>query len=482
MNIKINYIYNTCYQLFTVLLPLVTVPYVSRVLGVEGVGKYAYTSSYTQYFILLGMLGITLYGRREIAYVKSDKETLNKTFSNIYFLQIATTSLAYILYIIFFVVINKTERMLYLVNSLLILGATFDICWFFIGIEHLKSVVIRNFIVRISALLAIFIFVKDNNDLLIYAIIMALNILIGQIIMWFSIKGKVKLVRPTFKGIKIHAYQASRLFVSQIAIQIYIVLDRTMLGIISDNSQVGLYDNSQKIIKTILALVTSIAVIMLPRMSTLFADNNMEEFKKMLNKVLCYINFLGIPIMVGVMAIAREFSIWFYGEQFQGIEELLIIGSVIIIAISWSNVLGMQVMIPMKKEKEFTISVTIGAVANFILNLFLIKKLGAMGSTLSTVIAELTVALVQLYFLRNVVDIRYALTTFYKPIMCVIPMYICVKLMIRILPINIIGTGLSVLVGVGVYLGLAYLLKHELMMEGIKEIKQKLKRRKCLNE
>lgn len=484
MSIRKNYIYNTLYQVGTFLLPLITIPYISRILGIDGVGRYSYTASYTQYFILLGMLGITLYGRREIAYVNEDKKERSIKFCNIYTLQLSTSLVSYAMYILLFVVLNDKDRILYLINSLLILGCVLDISWFFIGIEELKSVVIRNTIIKLISIIAIFIFVRDIGDIDVYALIMGLSTIIGQLIMWLNLKNKIFFTKPCIKYMKIHFIHAVKLFVSQLAIQIYVVLDKTMLGILTNEAQVGLYDNSQKVIKVVLMIVTSIAVVLMPRMSALYAQNRMDDFKKIANKVFSYINLVGIPIMVGLMAIAKEFSIWFYGASFQGIEKLLVIGSVIIVAISWSNVLGMQIMIPMKKERQFTISVTIGAIINFSLNLILIKYLGAIGTTLSTVIAEISVTLVQIYFLRKDIDFKYAISTFYKPIVCAIPMYIAVRQAIIFLPVNIIGTILAIILGIVVYFSLVYLLKHELMMECIKEVKEakeKLARRKQNN-
>lgn len=482
MRLKVNYIYNTLYQILVVLLPLITVPYISRTLGVEGLGKYAYTSSYTQYFILLGMLGIGLYGRREVAYVNDDKVERSKKFCNIYAVQLVTAVLAYAFYLLLFVGINDADETLYLIQSLLILGCVFDISWFFIGIEDLKSVVTRNFIVKLLSIIAIFIFVKHRDDLLIYSLIMGIGTVLGQLIMWLNLRDKIIFIKPSFSEFKLHFIYASKLLVSQVAIQIYVVLDKTMLGILATEAQVGLYDNSQKIIKTILALVTSIAVVLMPRMSLLYAQNKMSEFKKLANSVFSYINFIGIPIMVGLMAVAKEFSVWFYGPDFQGIEYLLMIGSAIIIAISWSNVLGTQIMIPMKKERQFTLSVLTGAIVNFTLNLMLIKSLGAIGSTLSTVIAEITVTLVQAYYLRDLIDFRYALKTFIKPILSSIPMYIIVRQVLMSVPANIIGTTIASGVGVMVYFSLSYLLKHELIIRGIEELKNKVKRKKYENE
>ena len=173
MKVVKNFLYNISYQLLTIILPLITVPYVSNILGAEGIGDYAFTFANTQYFVLFGMVGITLYGNRQIAYVRDDKEKLKNNFYSIYSLQLITTLISLVMFLVFSIVLNKgMYRILYLAQGLNILAAIFDISWLFMGLEEFKKTVIRNTIVKLASLASIFLFVKTNEDLYIYIIIL----------------------------------------------------------------------------------------------------------------------------------------------------------------------------------------------------------------------------------------------------------------------------------------------------------------------
>lgn len=478
MSLKKNIIYNTIYQIFTIILPLITVPYISRVLGPEGQGQYSYTSAYSQYFIILGMIGISLYGNRQIAYVRDDKNKLSKEFINIYTLQVITTVISLIIYLIIFVGVNKNNKVLYAVESFAILATILDISWFFIGYGEMKSVVVRNTITKVIGVILTFVFVKESTDVILYAGIIGGTALAGQLIMWTGLKGKIIFIKPSFKYAFNHLRPALALFVSQLAIQVYTLLDRTMLGILTTDAQVGLYDNSQKTIKLLVTLASSLGVVMLPKMSELFAKGKDKEFKELIYKVFRIVNFISIPMAFGLLSIANSFSLWFYSSKFDGISILLKVGGFIVIAIGWSNILGIQVMLPMKKEKEFTISVTIGAVTNFILNLILIFKFKSLGTTIASVAAEFAVTFAQLYYLRNVIDFKKVMKTVYKPLLGSIAMLIAVSICSIRLPINILGTLIQVVVGVIVYGITMILLKDETIKFIFQEVVEKfLKRR-----
>lgn len=482
MQVRKNFIYNLIYQVFTIVLPLITVPYISRILGAKGVGEYSYSAAYVQYFIIIGMIGVSIYGNRQIAYVKKDKEKLSKEFWNIYTLQFITTTLSLIIYLITFVGVNSTNRTLYLVQAITIIATVFDISWFFIGYEDMKSVVIRNSITKIIGALLIFLMVKNSNDVILYALIMGSTTFVGQLIMWVSVPKLVGFNKPDLRDSLSHLKPALSLFVSQLAIQVYVLLDKTMLGIMSSTAEVGFYENSQKTLKLVLTLITALGTVMLPRMSALYSEGNMEEFKKMIYKAFSFVNFMAFPMVLGLIAISNGFSLWFYGENFIGVENLLKIGSLILLAISWSNILGMQVMIPMKKEKQFTISVTIGAIVNFILNLILISKFKSVGTTISSVIAEMAVTGTQLYLLRDLVDIKKILKTCYKPIIGAISMYLAVVFLTASFEVGIIYTAIQVVLGCLVYAVVMYFLKDEFLNSILRMITEKLKVRGRIDE
>lgn len=475
MKLLKNAIYNIVYQVFNVLIPIITVPYISRVLGKEGVGAYSYTNSYAQYFITFGMLGISLYGSRQIAQRKQNKEKMSNDFWNIYSLQLFCTLLATLIYIVIFVFINKNNVYLYLAQSLNILVAIVDISWFFIGYEEMKKVVLRNLTAKVIGIILIFALVKDESDLILYTLILGGSMLVGQVLMWVSLKGRVYIKKPQISEIKKHFLPACSLFMTQLASQIYVLLDKTMLGLITNNAQVGLYENSQKTIKIALTVATSIGVVMLPRMSSLYSQNKLEEFKRLMNKSFSFICLLAFPTYLGIASISDNFSPWFYGEGFSGIESLIKVGAIIIIPICISNVLGMQIMIPIGREKKFTISVLGGLVINLIINLFLIKGYGALGTTISSVVAEFTVTIIQFYYLKDIVNFKIVLKKCIKPLIAAILMYISVVTVSRIMDSSIVNTIILSLIGVIVYSITILLLRHEAIsdMKNIIEEKRK---------
>lgn len=449
MQVVKNFLYNVSYQLLVIILPLITVPYVSNILGAEGIGNYAFTYANMQYFVIFGMVGITLYGNRQIAYVRENKENLKNTFYSIYTLQLITTTISFVLYLIFTLVFNNGDyKWLYIVQGINIIASMADISWLFMGLEQFKKTVVRNTIVKLVSLASIFIFVKSSNDTVIYTLILALSALIGNLTFWFYVAKAIGFKSIKISGLNLHLKASLALFIPQIAIQIYVLLDRTMLGTITDTIQVGFYENSQKIVKIVLTLVTAIGTVMMPKIANTVASGDMKKVKYYIKNSFFFVSALSIPLMFGLMGVAPELSPWFFGNNFVGIEKLIVISSLIILAISWSNVLGMQLLVPLNKTKEFTISVTSGAIINFILNLVLIKRVGATGACISTIIAEFTVTSVQFYLIKDFIKAKELI----KPVLLFIPtatvMYIFVRIVGRSMGAGIVTNIIQGIVGV----------------------------------
>ena len=438
MQVAKNFLYNVSYQLLVIILPLITVPYVSNILGAEGIGDYAFTYANMQYFVIFGMVGITLYGNRQIAYVRDNKEKLRNTFFSIYTLQLITTTISFILYLIFVLVFNNGDyKWLYIVQGINIIASMTDISWLFMGLEQFKKTVVRNTIVKLASLASIFIFVKSSNHTVIYTLILALSALVGNLTFWLYVPKAIGFKSIKISELNLHLKASLALFIPQIAIQIYVLLDRTMLGAITDTVQVGFYENSQKIVKIVLTLATAIGTVMMPKIANTVASGDMKKVKYYIKNSFFFVSALSIPLMFGLMGVAPELSAWFFGNNFAGIEKLIIISSLIILAISWSNVLGMQLLVPLNKTKEFTISVTSGAIINFVLNLVLIKNFGATGACISTIIAEFTVTSVQFYLLKDFIKAEELI----KPVLLFIPASIVMYIFVRIIG-NSMGAGI----------------------------------------
>lgn len=472
-----NYIYNVTYQILVIILPIVTIPYLSRILGAENIGISSYTTSISAYFILFGSLGVGLYAQREIAYVRENMKDRSKVFFEIVILRFITMLISIVAFYITFAS-NGEYEIYYKILLIQLISNCFDISWFFQGQEEFKKVVIRNIIVKFISIAAIFIFVKTTEDLWIYMLILVASEFFGNLTLWFYLPKYIQKI--SIKELKIfkHLVPILTCFVPQIAIQVYTILDRTMLGALTDNmSEVGIYDYSQKIVKMVLTIVTSLGTVVAPRIANNFINGKNEEISKYLKNSFNFVWFLGIPLMFGLIAISSGFVTWFFGEGFEGMDVLIIIGSVIILAIGLNNVTGMQYLIPVKKQNIFTISVVAGAVLNFILNLILIRFYGALGAIISSVVAEITVLTIHLIYMKNKVN----MTGWFK---CSIKYWIAgIIMLIVTLLINekVIGgfynTVLQVIVGICVYFGILFVLKDEFFLRIINSLKEKFKTR-----
>lgn len=459
MQVVKNFLYNVSYQLLVIILPLITVPYVSNILGAEGIGDYAFTYANMQYFVIFGMVGITLYGNRQIAYVRENKEKFKNTFYSIYTLQLITTTISFLSYLIFTLVFNNGDyKWLYIVQGINILASMIDISWLFMGLEQFKKTVVRNTIVKLVSLASIFIFVRSSDDTVIYTLIIALSSFIGNLTFWLYIPKMIGFKRIKILELKVHLKSSLALFIPQLAIQIYLLLDRTMLGIITDTVQVGYYENSQKIVKVVLTIATAIGTVMMPKIANTVASGDMKKVKYYIQNSFFFVSALSIPLMFGLMGVAKELSPWFFGDNFKGIENLIVLSSLIILAISWSNVLGTQLLVPLNKTKEFTISVTAGAIINFILNLVMLKKFGAVGACFSTIIAEFTVTSVQFYFIRNFIKPKRLINS----ILLFIPSAIVMYIVVRIIG-NSMGAGMLTNVVQGIIGALTYFIIIEVL-------------------
>ena len=267
-----NYIYNLSYQILIIFLPLITTPYVSRVLGAENVGIYGYTLSIVTYFVLFGALGISMYAQREIAYVQSDIKERSKIFFEIIIFRFITMFVSIFLYYIFFVNGNNYQNY-YFILIMELVSTCFDISWFFQGLEEFKKTVIRNIIVKLISFICILVFVKTKNDLSIYILIYVLSNFIGNMSLWMYLPKYIEKIKINELNIFKHLKPTLWLFIPQIAMQIYTVLDKTMIGtIIEDKSEVGYYEQAQKIVKLCLTLVTSLGIVMVPRIANTFAS------------------------------------------------------------------------------------------------------------------------------------------------------------------------------------------------------------------
>ena len=470
-----NYIYNLSYQILVIIIPLITTPYISRVLGAENIGIYSYTLSISAFFILFGSLGIALYGKREIAYHQKNKEEYSKIFWEILILRMILMSISLVIFYFSFVT-KEQYQIYYRILMLEILANCVDISWFFQGLEEFKKTVIRNMIVKVISIVCIFVFVKDKNDLTKYFLIYVLSILLGNISLWFYLPKFLTKVKLKYLKIWRHIKPTLYLFIPQIAIEVYTLLDRTMIGaIISDKSEVGFYDQSQKIIKMLLTMITSLGTVMLPRIASNFASGKKKKIAKYLKKSFNMVFFLSFPMIFGIISVSSIFVPKFFGEGYGKVAILMNVISPIILFIGLSNVIGTQYLLPIKRQKEFTISVVCGAIINFIINISLIWKFGAIGASIGTVIAELTVAMVQIFFIRKDFKIINIIKSSKNYLFSSIIMFIVCLVIKSIVRKPYFSMALQCSLGCIIYLVILILLEDKFLFEILDRIKVKVK-------
>ena len=437
-----NYIYNMIYQVLILVLPLVTTPYLSRVLGAEGIGIYGYTYAVVTYFILFGSLGVAMYGQREIAYAQENIEARKKTFIEIVLFRFVTIAIATVFYYFFF--IKGAEYQIYYQILLLeLIAAAFDISWFFQGMEEFKRTVTRNVLVRICSVSLVFILVKTKEDLAKFTLIYSLADLIGNLSLWLYVPKYVKGVKVKNINAFRHLPQIILLFIPQIANQIYKILDTTMIGaLVADKAETGYYEQGQKVIRLLLTVVTSLGVVMVPRMASTFMSGDNEKIKDYLKMSFRFVFFLAFPIMFGITSIAASFVPVFFGEGYDKVVILISIISPILLLMGMANVLGTQYLLPTKRQKEYTISVLIGLIVNFILNYILIKQYASIGASIATVISELVVVVIQYQYIKKDINFKTLLNLAWKYLVAGLTMFaVCFGVRL-LLNANVINTAL----------------------------------------
>lgn len=410
-----NFIYNTLYQILVLIAPLITTPYISRVLGVTNIGIYQYSQSIASYFVLIGAVGTTLYGQREIAYLQDKPKERSIAFWEIEIFRISTTLLCTAIYFIIFCTHGSYPE-IYAILTLEVLAAAFDISWLFMGMENFKITVIRNTIIKVTCIVCVFLFVRGPEDLGIYTMCVTAPLFLGNISLWFSLKKylvKTGLnVYELRNGIKNRLKPVFILFLPQVAMDVYPLLDKTMIGIFgSDIDQVGYYSQGQKIVQIALRIVTSLGTVMLPAMSAFFAKGDHKGIVKSVKSAFRFIYMLSFPILFGLCAIVPRFVPLFFGKGYEPVIGLMVIISPILVIIATSNVIGRQYLLPTNQQNAFTMSILAGAGVNFVLNIVLIHFWDAIGASIATVIAELAVTIVQCWYVRNQLPLKECLSS-----------------------------------------------------------------------
>lgn len=411
-----NFIYQSTYQITSIILPIITIPIISRALGPEGVGTWNYMQSIMNYFLLLAGLGLSNYGVREIAIVRDDKEKLSIKFWELALFNILFSTVALIVYLIISLYLKNTH--LYLIQSLVLVGALFDITWFYSGIEDFKKISFTGILIKIIGFIFIVLFIKEQGDLSKYIFIQSISILLNQVILWFFLIKKVRFVRVTLKKIIAHFYPALRYFISKIAMTIYLNLNKTILGYMTTMTIVGYYSNALTLVTLSASLITALNTVLIPTMSSAYINGNEQNLINRLEKSLHFQLFLTIPLSFGIILVNEKMINWFFGPDFLFIVKIVPLLAPVVIVQSLQSGIAAQYLIPKNDMKSYNITVVIGAIISVICNLVTIPLIGIYGAVLATIIGQTTLCVVRSYVLIRKTTFRYNLKSILLYFLC----------------------------------------------------------------
>ena len=451
MSTKKNAAYNVAYRVFSILLPLVTAPYLDRTVGPAGVGLYTGAWTMSEIFCMVGMLGLADYGVRAIAQARDDREKLDRTFSGIWQMQLLVASITLLFWFGYVFLVAGEEKTIALHLTMMSVSCLCSFEWCLMGLAQFRSIALRNTFVKIAAAVSAFIFVKSIDDLWIYGFVWSLATLLGNLSCALVLRGKVSYHQVSLKETLKHLRPCAVLFISVAAVSVYRKMDKAMVYNIAGKEQNGFYENAEKIIYCLSGFISAIGTVMMSKVSHMQEKGETEKIARnidrSMNLILCMVSAMAF----GVAAVADRFAPLFYKNSGYSGALMVPLGFTLIM-IGFANVIRTQVVLPQKRDHIFVKSVCCGAVVNLVVNACLIPSMKSMGAVIGTLAAEMTVPVVQYLILRKELPYRRFLgyTATYAVIGGI--MLVCVRLVSRLVPARTwISLGVMTLTGIIVY-------------------------------
>lgn len=450
-SIKKNFVFNLINTVSALVFPLITFPYASRILMADGIGQVQFFQSIINYVVLLTSIGIPLYGIKEIARARDNKEELSRTTIELVTLSFILSLVGYIIVAILCLTVGKVQENipLFLILSSTILITSIGCPWFYSGIEDFKYITVVGILVKTICAIFLFCIVKTRDDLLLYGAYTVAGSIGSYLINFVRLRKYISLEGISLKDLNIwrHIKPAAAIFLFNIVTSIYINLDTVMLGFLSNSTAVGYYTGATKISHILVVLVTSLGAVLLPRSSNLLKNGKTDEFYALSAKSYNFISLMTFPILGGVLVLAPSIILLFCGSGFVPSITTLRIIAPIIVFIGISNLVGLQMLYPLGKIKLVTFSTCIGATVNLTLNLILIPNLAQNGAAVATVIAELSVAVAQFFMVRKLIPFslinketfKYFISSLLMALICYGVMSLLYSDVIRIIVVSLVG-------------------------------------------
>ena len=462
-----NYLYNVAYQLLVLIAPIITSPYLARVLGAENLGIYSYVNSCGVIITTFSLLGIYTYGNRQTAYIRDDREALTSMFWELEIVRLLLGSVGTIFYFIYMYV-NSEYTIYFLVYFPYILANFIDCSWLYVGLEDMQITVIKNFITKVINIIGIFLLVKTREDLWIYLMLLAITTLIANISIYTQLSQYIGTFTISIRNIPKHVKGSLSLFLPQVASLIYLQVDKVMLEwFTTSTSQISYYDQAEKIVMIPLSLITVISTVIMPRIANEYKKGHRENIEKILLKSGRFALGLGMPMFFGIILITRQFIPWYLGDEFTPTIIAIIILSPLIIINCLDGISSKQYLVATNQMKILFIAYSTCAIINILINTMLIPVFGYIGAAIATIIANsISVFIQYCYMLRHIklfslfrYGLKYGIGSFF--------MFLIVFFVTQNMTESIYTTSIQIIFGIFLYLIYLLIIKDQLFYEGI---------------
>lgn len=469
-----NSFYNVCYKLLNIIFPLIASIYTARILMADSIGKVAAAQNIVSYFTMIATMGIPIYGVKVIAQYRVGSKEGESTFFELFTINAVLSilsSIGYYLLITFSPYFDGKE-ILYYVTGINILFNVINVDWYYQGIQEYKYITIRSFSIKLLSLLALILFVKKESDYILYAFISSAALVSNYLFNIIRIRRFIHKPEIESLDIRQHISHVIMLFVSSIAIEIYVLADTTMLDHMTNSSIVGYYTISLKVIRVIRNVVTAISAVFLPQLSYSYSNKDYKTFMHLANRGISILLTLSIPCALGLFMVADDFVIVFYGTGYiQSINTIKIL-AFSVVSVALSNFLGTQLLVTIGKEKVTTLSTICGAFLNITLNYFLITKLLHNGAAIASMLTEMLVMFIQAIMIRKYMRLKFC---FWKPLISSVTMCLAVFVVRQSIVVPIVRLILSCSAGVVVYIAVAYMIKDTVVVDATNMIKKRVR-------
>ena len=406
-SLKLNFVMNAILTMSQFIFPLITFPYVSRILSPSGTGKVSFATSVVSYFAMFAQLGIPTYGIRACAKVRDNKEELSKTVQELFIINILMSIFAYIIFGVALQNIPRLrqDKILFLIVSLTIFFNAIGMEWLYKALEQYTYITVRSIIFKFIALIAMFLFIHAKSDYVLYGAISIFASSASNVFNFFHIHRYINIKPVGHYDFKHHLNAVLIFFAMSCATTIYTHLDTVMLGFMKTDIEVGYYNAAVKIKTILVSIVTSLGVVLLPRASYYVEHKMLKEFYKITEKAINFVFLIAVPMMVYFMFFAKEGIFFLSGSEYEGAIVPMQIIMPTLLFIGLTNIMGIQILVPLGKEKIVLYSEIAGVITDIVLNAILIPRFVSAGAAIGTLSAEIIVWIVQLISLKeNIIE------------------------------------------------------------------------------